>query len=33
LNVKIFVQAPYDRYVTAGTRFWNASGIDLTMET
>ncbi|MCX7153386.1 MAG: MlaD family protein [Proteobacteria bacterium] len=33
VSMKIFVQAPYDRYVTAGTRFWNASGIDLTMDT
>jgi paraquat-inducible protein B len=24
----VFVNAPYDRYVTSGTRFWNASGID-----
>jgi len=23
-----FVNAPYDRYVTSGTRFWNASGVD-----
>ncbi len=27
----VFVAAPYDRYVRANTRFWNASGIDLTM--
>ena len=27
----MFVNAPYDRYVTAGTRFWNASGIDVTV--
>ena len=33
VSMKIFVQAPYDRYVTTGTRFWNASGIDLTMDT
>ena len=31
LNVKIFVQAPYDQYVTPDTRFWNASGVDLTL--
>src|SRR3954465_312924 len=23
-----FINAPYDRYVTSGTRFWNGSGID-----
>jgi paraquat-inducible protein B len=28
----VFVNAPYDRYVKANTRFWNASGIDLTMD-
>ena len=31
IDVKIFVNAPYDRYVTSGTRFWNASGIDISM--
>jgi paraquat-inducible protein B len=31
LNVKIFVQAPYDQYVTTDTRFWQASGIDLSL--
>jgi len=27
--VRIFVEAPSDRYVTTNTRFWNASGIDV----
>ena len=31
LNVKIFVQSPYDRFVTPDTRFWNASGIDVSL--
>ena len=31
LNVKIFVQAPYDQYVNPDTRFWHASGVDLTL--
>ena len=31
LNVKIFVQSPYDQYVTSNTRFWNASGIDVSL--
>lgn len=31
LNVKIFVQAPYDKYVTSDTRFWQASGIDVSL--
>jgi paraquat-inducible protein B len=31
LNVKIFVQAPYDQYVSPDTRFWQASGIDMSL--
>lgn len=31
LHIKIFVNAPYDKYVTNETRFWEASGIDVTM--
>lgn len=31
LHIKIFVHAPYDKYVTNETRFWEASGIDVTM--
>ncbi len=31
IDVKIFVNAPYDQYVTAGTRFWNASGIEVSV--
>jgi paraquat-inducible protein B len=31
LNVKVFVQAPYDQYVTPNTRFWEASGIDMSL--
>ncbi len=31
IEVKIFVNAPYDRYVTPETRFWNASGIDVSV--
>jgi paraquat-inducible protein B len=30
VDLVIFVNAPYDRYVKPGTRFWNASGIDVT---
>src|SRR5262245_34234687 len=29
LNVRVFVRAPYDQYVTPNTRFWQASGIDM----
>jgi len=28
-TLKVFVRAPYDRYVMENTRFWQASGIDL----
>jgi paraquat-inducible protein B len=28
-NIKIFVRAPYDQFVTADSRFWQASGIDM----
>lgn len=28
-TLKVFVRAPYDKYVTPNTRFWQASGIDL----
>ncbi|MBP1684112.1 MAG: mammalian cell entry protein [Deltaproteobacteria bacterium] len=31
LNVKVFVRAPYDQYVTPNTRFWHASGIDVSL--
>jgi paraquat-inducible protein B len=31
VTIKVFVNAPYDKYVTAATRFWQASGIDVTM--
>src|SRR5262245_2942796 len=32
VTFKIFVSAPYDQYVRTNTRFWNASGIDVTMD-
>jgi paraquat-inducible protein B len=32
LSVKVFVNAPYDRFVTANTRFWQASGIDVSLD-
>ncbi|MFH1815174.1 MAG: MlaD family protein [Pseudomonadota bacterium] len=31
VDVRIFVDAPYDRFITAATRFWHASGIDLSV--
>ena len=32
LSVKIFIDAPYHRLVTAQSRFWNASGVDLSID-
>jgi paraquat-inducible protein B len=32
VTLKVFVAAPYDKYITANTRFWNASGIDLSVD-
>ena len=32
VTVKIFVNAPYDQYVTTNSRFWNASGIDVSLD-
>ncbi|EHK63259.1 intermembrane transport protein PqiB [Achromobacter arsenitoxydans] len=31
VNVEVFVDAPNDRFVTNGTRFWNASGVDFSV--
>lgn len=33
VNLHVFVEAPYDRYVTPDTRFWNDSGVDLSVST
>ncbi len=30
VQMKIFVNEPYDRFVFKGTRFWNASGVEVT---
>ncbi|AXW87446.1 MCE family protein [Lonsdalea britannica] len=29
--LQVFVDAPYNRFVTANTRFWNASGLDVSV--
>lgn len=29
ITVQVFIDAPYDRFVTRGVRFWNAGGVDL----
>ncbi|MBA5689925.1 PqiB family protein [Rugamonas apoptosis] len=31
VNLQIFIDAPYDRFVTTDTRFWNASGVDVSL--
>jgi paraquat-inducible protein B len=31
VNITVFVKAPYDKYVTPDTRFWQASGIDVSL--
>jgi paraquat-inducible protein B len=31
LNIRVFINAPYDQYVTLDTRFWHASGIDVSL--
>ena len=32
VTIKVFVETPYDQYVTTDTRFWQASGIDVTLD-
>jgi paraquat-inducible protein B len=31
MDIKIFINSPYDKYVNPGTRFWNASGLDVSV--
>jgi paraquat-inducible protein B len=31
LSIKVFVEAPYQKLVTTATRFWNASGVDVSI--
>ena len=30
--IRIFINAPYDQYVTTNTRFWNASGVEVSLD-
>ena len=32
VTLQVFVNAPYDQYVTTNTRFWHASGIDVSLD-
>ncbi|WP_295582346.1 MlaD family protein [uncultured Lamprocystis sp.] len=31
VSIRVFVNAPYDRFVGTDTRFWNASGVDVSL--
>ncbi|MFJ2690623.1 intermembrane transport protein PqiB [Pseudomonas sp. NPDC087336] len=31
VNIELFIHAPNDQYVTENTRFWNASGVDVSV--
>jgi len=33
LSVQIFIEAPYDKLVNSQTRFWNASGVEVSLST
>ena len=33
VTFRVFIDAPYDRFVQPDTRFWHASGIDMTLDT
>jgi len=32
VRITLFIQAPYDRFVSSNSRFWHASGIDMTLD-
>ena len=32
VSLQVFVNAPYDQYVTSNTRFWHASGVDISLD-
>jgi paraquat-inducible protein B len=32
VNVEVFIDSPNDKFVTRGARFWNASGVDLSVD-
>jgi paraquat-inducible protein B len=32
VTFRVFVNSPYERYVTTDTRFWHASGVDMTLD-
>jgi paraquat-inducible protein B len=32
VTFRVFINSPYERYVTTATRFWHASGVDMTLD-
>jgi paraquat-inducible protein B len=32
VTIKVFINAPYDQFVTQNTRFWQASGVDMSVD-
>jgi paraquat-inducible protein B len=32
VTIKVFINSPYDRFVTQNTRFWQASGVDMSID-
>ncbi|MDR6490683.1 paraquat-inducible protein B [Paraburkholderia terricola] len=32
MTLHVFINAPYDKYVTSDSRFWHASGVDMTLD-
>jgi paraquat-inducible protein B len=32
VTVKVFINSPYDKYVTQDTKFWQASGVDMSID-
>jgi paraquat-inducible protein B len=32
IEIGVFIDAPYDRFVTANTHFWHASGVDISID-
>ncbi|HYA76115.1 MAG TPA: MlaD family protein [Burkholderiaceae bacterium] len=32
VTLKVFINSPYEKYVTRDTRFWHASGVDMTLD-
>jgi paraquat-inducible protein B len=33
VTLRVFINAPYDKFVQAGSRFWHASGVDVSLDT